>query len=109
MPAIPIIMPQLGESIAEAAIISFLVQPGDRIEAGQDLIEVETNKASMTVTAPCCGSLKIFSALLNESYVVGAVLGQIDATAEEAKRAGLDLAPREKSSDTDSFSRPAAN
>src|ERR1017187_9264821 len=67
MPAIPIIMPQLGESIAEAAIISFLVQPGDRVEAGQDLIEVETNKATMTVTAPCGGSLKVFSAQLNES------------------------------------------
>ena len=33
MPQIPIIMPQLGESIAEAAIINFLVQPGEAVEA----------------------------------------------------------------------------
>ncbi len=42
-------MPQLGESIAEATIINFLVKPGDSVEADQDLIEVETNKATMTV------------------------------------------------------------
>ena len=33
MPHVPIIMPQLGESIAEATIVSFLVQPGDTVEA----------------------------------------------------------------------------
>jgi pyruvate/2-oxoglutarate dehydrogenase complex dihydrolipoamide acyltransferase (E2) component len=108
MPAIPIIMPQLGESIAEAAVIQFLVHPGDRIEAGQDLIEVETNKASMTVTAPCAGRLENFSAQLHESYVVGAVLGQIEASAEDARRAGLDVAPVEANSDAESLSRPAA-
>ena len=60
MPSISIIMPQLGESIAEAAIISFLVKPGDQVEGGQDLIEVETNKATMTVTAPCGGRIDSF-------------------------------------------------
>ena len=108
MPAIAIIMPQLGESIAEAAVISFLVQPGDRVEAGQDLIEVETNKASMTVTAPCGGRLQSFSAQLHESYAVGTVLGQIDATGEEVRRAGLDVAAPVKSSEAEVVSRPAA-
>ena len=46
MPAIPVIMPQLGESIAEATIVSCLVKPGDNVEADQDIIEVETNKAN---------------------------------------------------------------
>jgi len=87
---IPIIMPQLGESIAEAAIISFLVKPGDHVEADQDLIEVETNKATMTVTSPCQGRIEKFSVQLNESYAVGAILGQIEATKEEATRLGLD-------------------
>ena len=53
MPHIPIIMPQLGESIAEATIVSFLVKPGDTVEADQDIIEVETNKANMNVVSPC--------------------------------------------------------
>jgi pyruvate/2-oxoglutarate dehydrogenase complex dihydrolipoamide acyltransferase (E2) component len=90
MPVISIIMPQLGESIAEARVIQYLVKPGDAVEADQDLIEVETDKATMTVASPCTGRLASFSAQLNESYAVGAALGQIEATPEEAVRLGLD-------------------
>ncbi|HEY4953035.1 MAG TPA: lipoyl domain-containing protein, partial [Verrucomicrobiae bacterium] len=90
---IPIIMPQLGESIAEARIINFLVKPGDNVEADQDLIEVETDKATMTVASPCKGRIEKFSAQLNESYAVGAMLGQIETTKAEAVRLGLDTSP----------------
>src|ERR1039458_6126166 len=105
---IPIIMPQLGESIAEANIISFLVKPGDMVEADQDLIEVETDKATMTVASPCKGKIEKFTAQLNESYAVGATLGQIEATNEEVARLGLDVAP-EKTSDTHHTLRSDAN
>jgi pyruvate/2-oxoglutarate dehydrogenase complex dihydrolipoamide acyltransferase (E2) component len=97
MPSVSIIMPQLGESIAEATINNYLVQPGDEVVAGQDVIEVETNKATMTVTAPCAGKLESFSAQLNESYPVGAVLGKIMATDEEAAKLGVKAAPPQKS------------
>jgi pyruvate/2-oxoglutarate dehydrogenase complex dihydrolipoamide acyltransferase (E2) component len=97
MPQIPIIMPQLGESIAEATIINFLVKPGDLVEADQDLIEVETDKATMTVASPCKGKIEKFSAQLNESYAVGATLGQIEATKEEVARLGLDVVPTKTS------------
>lgn len=93
MPSIPIIMPQLGESIAEAAIIGFLVQPGDAITADQEIIEVETSKATMTVTAPASGKLEKFSAKKNESYPVGSVLGSIEITEEEAARLGVEINP----------------
>ena len=106
MPQIPIIMPQLGESIAEAAIINFLVQPGDKVKIDQELIEVETNKATMTVTAPCSGRVEKFSVQLNESYAVGAVLGQIEATNEEALRLGLNDPAPAKSADTERVSKP---
>ena len=94
---IPIIMPQLGESIAEATIVNFLVKPGDQVEADQNLIEVETNKATMTVTSPCSGCVVKFTVELNESYAVGAALGQIEATQEEAARLGIDAAPPKNS------------
>lgn len=58
MPSIPIIMPQLGESIAEATILSLLVKEGDQLRADQEIIEVETNKATMFVTAPCPGKVE---------------------------------------------------
>jgi pyruvate/2-oxoglutarate dehydrogenase complex dihydrolipoamide acyltransferase (E2) component len=91
MPQIPIIMPQLGESIAEATIINFLVKPGDLVEADQDILEVETNKATMNVASPCRGSIEKFLVRLNESYPVGATLGYLQASQEDAERLGLDL------------------
>jgi pyruvate/2-oxoglutarate dehydrogenase complex dihydrolipoamide acyltransferase (E2) component len=109
MPSIPIIMPQLGESIAEANIINFLVKPGDTVEAGQDLIEVETNKASMTVTSPCRGRIEKFTVQLNESYAVGAALGHIEATNEEAARLGLEVSIPPKAGDAGHVSKPDAN
>lgn len=89
MPEIPIIMPQLGESIAEALIVNFLVREGESVEADQDIIEVETNKAAMNVTSPCRGVVHRFLAKVGESYPVGAVLGYLDVTPEEAARRGL--------------------
>ena len=106
---IPIIMPQLGESIAEAAIISFLVQPGEVVEADQNLIEVETNKATMTVTSPCKGRIEKFTAQLNESYAVGATLGQIEVTQEEVARLGLDVPAPAGNSETELISRSDSN
>jgi len=38
MPSIPIIMPQLGESIAEATVTNLLVQVGDSVRTDQDII-----------------------------------------------------------------------
>ncbi len=102
---IPVIMPQLGESIAEARIVNFLTKPGDVVEADQDLIEVETDKATMTVTSPCSGKIENFSAKADVSYTVGAVLGYIEATQEEITRRGLDVAPPAKT-DTDRVSKP---
>lgn len=95
---IPIIMPQLGESIAEATIVNFLVQPGDQVETDQDIIEVETNKANMNVAAPCRGRVVKFTAQLNESYPVGASLGQIEVSKADAARLGLDTASTARSS-----------
>jgi pyruvate/2-oxoglutarate dehydrogenase complex dihydrolipoamide acyltransferase (E2) component len=86
-------MPQLGESIAEATIVRLLVQPGDQVEAGQDVMEVETNKATMNVASPGSGSVQQLLVKLNESYPVGAVLGYLEINAKEAARMGLDQEP----------------
>lgn len=96
MKQIPIIMPQLGESIAEATIVNFLIKAGDTVAADQDIIEVETNKATMNVSAPGKGTVRKFTARLKESYPVGAVLGYVEVSAEEAARLGLDHPEPEK-------------
>ena len=86
-------MPQLGESIAEATVINLLVQVGDQVQTDQDIIEVETNKATMNVASPCPGRVEKFLVKLNESYPVGAVLGYLEASKEDAARLGLDAPP----------------
>jgi len=90
MKQLPIIMPQLGESIAEATIVQFLVKAGDCIAADQDVMAVETNKATMNVASPCGGKVVNITAKLTESYPVGAVLGYVELSPEEAQRLGLD-------------------
>ena len=90
---LPIIMPQLGESIADATIIRAAFAVGDRVEADTDLLEVETNKAVMGVTVPCGGILREISAVVGESYAVGATLGYLEVSDEDAERLGLHDAP----------------
>jgi len=86
MPQVPIIMPQLGESIAEATIVSIKVQPGEQVAADQEIIEVETNKAVMGVTTPCAGAVARIDAQVKETYPIGAVLGYIEASEKDAAR-----------------------
>jgi pyruvate/2-oxoglutarate dehydrogenase complex dihydrolipoamide acyltransferase (E2) component len=102
MALVPIKMPQLGESIAEATIVRILLQEGESVKADAELIEVETNKAVMSVTAPCSGTIDSFTAEQGASYPVGAVLGHIEVSGEDASKLGLDDATERKTE------RPAA-
>jgi pyruvate/2-oxoglutarate dehydrogenase complex dihydrolipoamide acyltransferase (E2) component len=94
MRTIPILMPQLGESIAEATIIRILVEPGRVVEAGCDLFEVETNKATMAVTAPCAGTIGQIVATTQTSYAVGSTLAAFEITMENAQSLGLVEEPK---------------
>jgi pyruvate/2-oxoglutarate dehydrogenase complex dihydrolipoamide acyltransferase (E2) component len=86
MPQVPIIMPQLGESIAEATIVAIKVKPGEKVAADQEIIEVETNKAVMGVTTPCAGEIATIEAQAKETYPIGAVLGYVEASEKDAAR-----------------------
>jgi len=86
MPQVPIIMPQLGESIAEATIVDIKVKPGDDVVDDQEIIDVETNKAVMGVTTPCKGKIGRITVQLKETYPVGAVLGYVEASEQDAAR-----------------------
>jgi len=86
MPQVPIIMPQLGESIAEATIVDIKIKPGDEVVDDQEIIDVETNKAVMGVTTPCKGKIERITVQLTETYPVGAVLGYVEANEQDAAR-----------------------
>src|SRR2546430_7569850 len=95
MPQVPIIMPQLGESIAEATIVSINVKPGEKVAADQEIIEVETNKAVMGVTTPCAGEIAKIDAQVKETYSIGTVLGYIEASEKDAGRFAKQTPPPE--------------
>ena len=86
MPQVPIIMPQLGESIAEATVVTIKVKPGEKVAADQEIIEVETNKAVMGVTTPCAGEIAKIDVQVKETYPIGAILGYIEASEKDAAR-----------------------
>jgi pyruvate/2-oxoglutarate dehydrogenase complex dihydrolipoamide acyltransferase (E2) component len=86
MPQVPITMPQLGESMAEATIVAINVKAGDKVSADQEIIEVETDKAVMGVTTPCAGEVAKIDAEVKGTYAVGVVLGYIEASEADAAR-----------------------
>jgi len=88
MPKVPILMPQLGESIAEATIIRLNIALGDHVERDQEIIEVETNKAVMDVTSLCAGEVVEILVEEEQSYAVGTVLGVLEVSQDELDSTG---------------------
>src|SRR5437763_8561347 len=86
MPQVPITKPQIGESMAEATIVAIKGQPGDKVSADQEIIEVETDKAVMGVTTPCAGEIAKINAEVKGTYAVGTVLGYVEASEADAAR-----------------------
>jgi pyruvate dehydrogenase E2 component (dihydrolipoamide acetyltransferase) len=74
-----ITLPNLGENIESGDVLSILVSEGEVVKKNQDLIEVETDKATMPVPSPAAG--KITKILISEgdTIKVGAALMEIDA------------------------------
>jgi len=76
-----ITLPNLGENIESGDVLSILVSEGDTVKKNQDLIEVETDKATMPVPSPSAG--KIVKILISEgdTVKVGAPLMEIEGGA----------------------------
>lgn len=55
MSVVRVVMPQLGESIVEATVARWLVAVGTKVERGQPIAEVETDKATNEIPAPAAG------------------------------------------------------
>ncbi|QVN09301.1 acetoin dehydrogenase dihydrolipoyllysine-residue acetyltransferase subunit [Pseudomonas rhodesiae] len=70
-------MPKWGLSMTEGRIDIWLKQPGDRVEKGEAVLDVETDKISSSVEAPFSGVLRRVLALSDETLPVGALLGVV--------------------------------
>jgi pyruvate/2-oxoglutarate dehydrogenase complex dihydrolipoamide acyltransferase (E2) component len=88
--ATDIIMPQLGESIAEGTVVKWLIPLGGAIEKDQSLLEVETEKVDLEVPSPASGVLNEILVKEGETVAVGTLLARIDSAppAEVISRVG---------------------
>ena len=76
--AIEIKVPEMGESIVEATVGAWVKNEGDQIEAGETILELETEKVNLEVTAPATGTLETVNTSEGEVVNVGTVLGTIN-------------------------------
>ncbi|HNU57441.1 MAG TPA: dihydrolipoamide acetyltransferase family protein [Flavobacteriales bacterium] len=81
MSQIEILLPKMGESVAEATIIKWLKNEGDRVEADEPIVEIATDKVDSEVPAPEAGIL--LKRLVNDGDVVkvGQPIAQIGSSA----------------------------
>ena len=79
-----VLMPQLGETVAEGTVANWYKKEGDSVEADEILLDVETDKVSMEIPAPKAGVLVSINVPAGETVDVGTVLAVIQAEGEEA-------------------------
>jgi 2-oxoisovalerate dehydrogenase E2 component (dihydrolipoyl transacylase) len=71
-------LPDLGEGLTEAEIVTWLVAAGDRVQVDQPLVVVETAKASVDVPSPFAGTVSAIYGAVGDLVPVGSVLVAID-------------------------------
>lgn len=96
--ATDIIMPQLGESIAEGTIVKWLIPPRGHVEKDQSLLEVETDKVALEIPSPAAGFLTEVLVQEGQKVPVGTLLARLDtqqpATGVVNRVGGVVVRPR---------------
>ncbi len=80
--ATDIVMPQLGESIAEGTIVKWLVPLGAQVKKDESLLEVETDKVALDIPSPATGALTEILIQEGETVPVGTLLARLDYHSE---------------------------
>ncbi len=88
-----IVIPQMGESVAEGTIGTWLKQPGDAVAADEPIVEVETDKVAMEVPSPVAGVLVEIVVDEGQDVEIGALIAKVDT---EGKAAAPTAAPAAK-------------
>jgi pyruvate dehydrogenase E2 component (dihydrolipoamide acetyltransferase) len=80
-----VLMPQLGETVAEGKIVKWFKAAGDAVKPGDNLFEIETDKTSMEVPSTFGGTLSEIRFQVGETAKVGAVVAVIAGVGEAAQ------------------------
>jgi pyruvate dehydrogenase E2 component (dihydrolipoyllysine-residue acetyltransferase) len=79
-----VLMPQLGLEVTDATIVGILVAPGDALQKGTPMFELETDKATTEVVAPETGTVMSIEVLEGQVVSVGSILARIGSSAHGA-------------------------
>src|SRR5664279_4829516 len=82
--SVDVLMPQLGETVAEGKIVKWFKSAGDAVKPGDNLFEIETDKTSMEVPATSAGTLAEIHFQVGEVAKVGAVVAVISGAGAPA-------------------------
>ncbi|MDR4460138.1 MAG: 2-oxo acid dehydrogenase subunit E2 [Nitrospirales bacterium] len=93
-----IVMPQLGESIAEGTIVKWLIPLGGHVQKDESLLEVETDKVALDIPSPATGSLSEILIQEGETVPVGTLLARLDYHSESGNGAHEGQSPRPQKS-----------
>lgn len=108
--ATDIIMPQLGESIAEGTVVKWLVPVGGEIQKDQSLLEVETEKVALEIPSPATGLLSEIVVREGETVPVGTLLARIESTPPSQvinRVGGTVIRPMEQAAEGEDHHSPA--
>ena len=81
---IDLVVPRLGETMEEGALVEWLVAVGDAFERGAPVLEIETDKTVAEVPALVAGRLVERLAEVGETVAVGSAVGRIEVAAADA-------------------------
>jgi len=82
--ATPVVMPQMGESIAEGTIVRWIKQVGDSVDRDEPLFEISTDKVDAEIPAPASGVLTEIKVQAGETVAVNEVVATIGEPSEVA-------------------------
>jgi 2-oxoglutarate dehydrogenase E2 component (dihydrolipoamide succinyltransferase) len=94
-------VPALGESVREATLGTWKRSEGDRVEADEPLVEVESEKATLEVPSPGAGVLRKILRKAGDTVAVGEVIAEIDQVAAGAAAPAPAAAPGGNGAGTD--------
>ena len=89
----PIVMPQMGESIAEGTIVRWIKKVGDQVDRDEPLFEITTDKVDAEIPSPAAGILAEITAMEGDTVSVNTVVGTIQLAGEDAPKPGLAAPP----------------
>src|SRR5205085_11639877 len=82
--ATDVVMPQMGESIAEGTIVRWIKKAGEKVERDEPLLEISTDKVDAEIPAPASGTLTEILAQEGQTVGVNSVIARIDGGAGAA-------------------------